>query len=124
MRKQLDMDKISAALGAERRGEAKAHGGYFGAMQLVAEVEHRLRTPAGGGRPRDPELTERRLVGLSPVTLARLDAISRRIRVARNISLSPMQVAAVLLEQAAGQLVDEDIPLPDDLPPPNLVAPR
>jgi hypothetical protein len=31
-----------------------ATGGYFGAMQLLADIEARFRIPAGGGRPTDP----------------------------------------------------------------------
>lgn len=55
MKTQLDMDKIAAALGAERRGKV---------------------VPAGGGRATDPRWTERRLVPLGPRTLERLEAIS------------------------------------------------
>ena len=44
--------KIADALGAERRGKVSAHSGYFGAMQIVAEIQGRLRVPARGGRPR------------------------------------------------------------------------
>ena len=54
MKTQLDMDKIAKGLGAERRGKVSATGGYFGAMQLLADVEARFRVPAGGGRPTDP----------------------------------------------------------------------
>ncbi len=42
---KLDMDKIAAALGAERRGEIYATSGHFGAVQLVAEVQARCRVP-------------------------------------------------------------------------------
>ena len=54
MSKKLDMDKIARALGAERLGTVPAKGGYFGALQLVAEIEARFRVPSGGGRPRTP----------------------------------------------------------------------
>ena len=59
MKSQLDMDKIAAALGAKRRGKVSATGGYFGALQLLADIEARFRVPAGGGRPTDPRWTER-----------------------------------------------------------------
>src|SRR5580704_10620728 len=39
MKTQLDMNKIAKGLGAERPGLANASGGYFGAMQLLAEVQ-------------------------------------------------------------------------------------
>ena len=34
----LDMDRIARDLGAERRGKVVSRGGYFGAVQLAAEV--------------------------------------------------------------------------------------
>lgn len=112
MKKRLDMDKIAGALGAERRGAVRAHGGFIGALQLVAEIQERLKVPSGGGRPTDPDLTERRLVGLSRATYGRLKAISDSIRKTRKISLSPMQVAALLLEKAADQLPEDEELLP------------
>ena len=54
MKTQFDMDKIAKGLGAERRGKVEAGGGYFGAMQLLADIEVRFRVPSGGGRPTDP----------------------------------------------------------------------
>ena len=39
MKTRLNMDKIARGLGAERRGKVTASGGYFGAMQLLADVE-------------------------------------------------------------------------------------
>ena len=65
MKTQLNMDKIAAALGAKRSGKVSAGGGYFGAMQLLAEIEARFLVPAGGGRATDPRWTERRLVPLA-----------------------------------------------------------
>jgi len=54
MKTQLNMDKIAKGLGAERQGKVAATGGYFGAMQLLADIEARFRVPSGGGRPTDP----------------------------------------------------------------------
>ena len=48
MKRQLNMDKIATALGAERRGTVSATAGYFGAMQLLADIEVRFRVPVGG----------------------------------------------------------------------------
>jgi hypothetical protein len=62
----LDMEHIAKELGAERRGKVSARGGYFGALQLAAEVVARFRVPDGGGRPTDPSWSEQRLVRLSP----------------------------------------------------------
>ncbi len=100
MAAKLDMDKIARDLGAERRGKVTSTGGYFGALQLAAEVVARFRTPQGGGRPTDPSWSEQRLVRLSPKTLERLESLASKSQA------SPMQVAALLLEQAvqvAGQ---------------------
>src|SRR2546430_17495150 len=72
MKRKLDMDRIAKGLGAERRGKVSATGGYFGAMQLLADVEAKFRVPAGGGGPTDPRGAERRLVPPAPKTVERL----------------------------------------------------
>jgi hypothetical protein len=107
MKTRLNMDKIAKGLGGERRGKIEARGGYFGAMQVLADVEERLRAPAGGGRPTDRNWTERRLLPLAPATLKRLEELAEKIRTDRGISLEPMQLAALLLEKAAEISADE-----------------
>src|SRR5215469_4911206 len=87
----LDMERIAKELGAERRGKVSSRGGYFGALQLAAEVTSRFRVPEGGGRATDPSWSEQRLVRLSPKKLEKL---------AEQAHASPMQVAALLLERA------------------------
>jgi hypothetical protein len=109
MKTQLNMDKISAALGAERRGTISAAGGYFGALQLLADVEARFRVPAGGGRPTDPRWTERRLVPLAPRTLERLEAITAKVRQHEGVNVEPMQLAALLLEKTTEQISDDEV---------------
>jgi hypothetical protein len=104
MKTRLDMDKIAKGLGAERRGKVSVTAGYFGALQLLAEVEARFRVPAGGGRPTDPRWTERRLVPLAPRTLARLEEITAKVREHGVVNLEPMQLAALLLEKSMEQL--------------------
>src|SRR4051812_44504621 len=88
------MDRIAKDLGAERRGKVASRGGYFGAVQLAAEVAARLRVPDGGGRATDPSWSEQRLVRLSTTTLEQLEQLAEKVHA------SPMQVAALLLEQA------------------------
>ncbi len=100
----LDMDKIAAALGARRRGKISATSGYFGAMQLLADIGARFRVPAGGGRATDPRWTERRLVPLAPLTLERLEAITARVREHDGVNVEPMQLAALLLEKTTEQI--------------------
>src|SRR5881409_2423604 len=98
----LDMARIARELGAERHGKVSAGGGYFGALQLAAEVASRFRVPAGGGRPTDPSWSEQRLVRLSPQTLERLE------KLAAQTQASPMQVAALLLERAVQSVVSQE----------------
>lgn len=108
MKRHLDMEKIAKGLGAERRGKVTAPGGYFGARQLLADVEAKFRVPAGGGRATDPRWTERRLVPLAPKTLARLEEITSRVRKHGGIRIQPMQLAALLLEKTAQELSDAE----------------
>jgi predicted transcriptional regulator len=108
MKSRLDMNKIAKALGAERKGKVRATGGYFGAAQLAADIEERFRVPDGGGRPTDPRWTERRLIGLSTETLRRLQEIATGIRKTRHIHLNAMQIAALSLEKAIGEIRDVD----------------
>ena len=100
----LDMDRIAKAMGAERRGKVTARGGYFGALELAAEVAARFRVPESGGRATEPSWSEQRLVRLSPKTLAQLE------KLAEQSHASPMQVAALLLEGAVqGALNQEQV---------------
>ena len=97
---KLDMNKIAKALGAERRGEVGATSGHFGAMQVVAEIQARFQAPVGGGRSTDPTWTDRRLVPLAPKTLAHLEHLSKVVSEKGGVTVSPLQVAALLLEHA------------------------
>jgi len=108
MTTRLDMDKIAKGLGAERKGKVSATGGYFGALQLLADIQARFQVPAGGGRRTDPRWTERRLVPLAPETLDRLEELTARIRKHGNVNLEPMQLAGLLLERTTQHLGDEE----------------
>lgn len=107
MKIQLDMDKIAKGLRAERREKVTAGGGYFGAMQLLADIEARFRVPSGGGRPTDPRWTERRLLPLAPKTLRKLEEMSAKVR-EHGMNVEPMQLAALLIEKTAEQLSEEE----------------
>lgn len=109
MRQALDMDRIARGLGATRRGKVVAGGGYFGARQLLAEIKARFRVAPGGGRHTDPNWTERRLVPLSPRTLARLQELADQLRQQSEVALEPMQLAALLLEKGSEQITAKDI---------------
>lgn len=102
------MDKIAEGLGAERRGEVVAAGGYFGALELMAEIEARFRVPVGGGRATDPYWTERRLVPLAPLTLTRLEELVAKIRKQSHVHIEPMQLAGLLLERTTQQVSEEE----------------
>jgi len=108
MKTRLDMDKIARGLGAKRRGKVNVSGGYFGAMQLLADIEARFRIPARGGRATDPDWTERRLLPLAPQTLKRLEEIAAKVRKHGGASLEPMQLAALLIEKTTEQLSEHD----------------
>jgi hypothetical protein len=108
MKPKLDMDKIASGLGAERRGKLTSMGGYFGAMQLLADVEARFRVPAGGGRRTDPRWTERRLLPLAPQTLKRLEELTAKVRKHGGGNVEPMQLAALLLEKTTKQLSEAE----------------
>jgi hypothetical protein len=109
MKAKLDMNRIARGLRAERRGQVSAKGGYFGALQLLADIQERFRVPSGGGRPTDPRWTERRLVPLAPETLDRLENLTARIREEGNVSLEPMQLAALLLEKTTEEFSAGDV---------------
>jgi len=109
MKSRLDMNKIARGLGAVRRGSVSASSGYFGARQLLAEIQTRFRVPAGGGRATDPGWTERRLVPLAPRTLKRLEAITRGVKARRGLNVEPMQLAALLLEKTTEQLNEDEV---------------
>lgn len=103
MKQELDFDAIARGIGARRVGKVRSSGGYFGALQLMAEVNERFRVPAGGGRATNPEWTERRLIPLSPQTLDRLEELAVLLHAA------PLQIAAVLLEKTVGQIDVEEV---------------
>jgi hypothetical protein len=107
MKTQLDMDKIAKGLGAERIGKVTATGGYFGAMQLLADIEARFHVPPGGGRATDPAWTERRLLPLAPRTLKRLEEITAKVR-EHGMNVEPMQLAALLIEKTTEQLSEHE----------------
>jgi hypothetical protein len=102
MGESLDMERIARGLGAERRGKVSSRAGYFGALQLAAEVASRFRVPEGGGRATDPSWSEQRLIRVSPQTLEQLAQLAERAHA------SPMQVAALLLERAVQTVVNQE----------------
>jgi hypothetical protein len=101
---QLNMNKIAKGLGAKRQGKVSSSGGYFGALQLLADIESRIRFPVGSGHLTDPGLTERRYVRLTQRTMERLEEIAAKVEEQSGVSVKPMQLAALLLEKAIEDL--------------------
>lgn len=91
------------ALGASRAVEVSAEHaqGPLGLVQLRAEVENRLRS--SGGRPTDPAWTIRRVVPFKPDGWAELEELAARLT-ARGRSVSPAQLAALLIERGLADL--------------------
>lgn len=112
---KLDPKSIAKRLGAKHGGRVVAHGGYFGALELGAEVARRFRTPASGGRATDPTMTEQRLVRLRPETLKQLEQLAERVS-AEGTRIEPLQLAAVLLEKAAADAAKPEPPRPGSEP--------
>ena len=110
MSEKIDHDKIAEALGAEYVGKVESSGGYFGALQLAAQVKHRFRVPPRGGRATNPEWTERRLVPLSASTLKRLEKLAEKLKIA------PLQVAGLLLEQVLERISENESATADAAP--------
>jgi hypothetical protein len=113
---RLDLNKIARGLRARRAGTVAAKGGYFGAMQVLADVVARFRVPARGGRPTDPGWTERRLIPLAPQTLKRLEELTTRIREHGHVNVEPMQLAGLLLERTTEAVSSDEAE--------ELIAPR
>ena len=108
---KLDMDKIARMLGTERGGKVTSQSGYFGALQLAAEVRDRFQVPPGGGRATDPSWTERRLVPLAAGTLASLEQLAGKMRKDHGIVIAPLQLAALLVEHAVGSVGEHEAEL-------------
>jgi hypothetical protein len=98
--------KIAKALGA-KIGEpvSDTGGGAFGIAWLTAELSSRLEPIQGKrpGRPSDPSWVYSRKVPMSEKTLARLEELARTVSTTER-KVSPMQVAAQLLEESIGRL--------------------
>ena len=101
--------KLSKLLGAKVVGKVpQTGGGAFGAARLarcVADLQARL-APSNGrrpGRPTDATWARRAKVPMSEGTAQKLADLARKASTPQR-RVSPMQVAAQLLEQAVSQL--------------------
>jgi hypothetical protein len=101
--------KIANRLGARVVGKVPdVGGGAFGAARLAAQLRDRL-VPSSGerpGRPTDPTWVNRPKVPMSDATLERLEELAQRLSTPDR-SVSPMQVAAQLLESSVERLSEQ-----------------
>ena len=101
-----NVKQIAKALGA-KIGEPvpDTGGGAFGMAWLAASLSSRLEPIQGKrpGRPSDPTWVYSRKVPMKEETLDRLEEIAASVST-RDRKVSPMQVAAQLLEQSLDQV--------------------
>jgi hypothetical protein len=97
-----DPQTIAKWFGAKYVGEVPAVGGGPFGMAQLAHILHQRLTPSQGqrpGRPTDASWDNRAKVPMSESTKRRLAELARRMSTAER-QVSPMQVAAQLLEDA------------------------
>ena len=104
-----NVKRIAKALGA-RIGQPvpETGGGPFGMARLSAVLSARLEPIQGKrpGRPSDPSWVYSRKVPMSETTLERLEELAQSVSTAER-RVSPMQVAAQLLEQSVQCVTEE-----------------
>ncbi len=93
---------IAKALGASRRVAVSADAqGPLGLVQLRSELA--LRLQSDGARPTDPAWTVRRIVPFREAGWVELQEFAARLT-AQGRSVSPAQLAALLIERGLAQL--------------------
>jgi hypothetical protein len=70
--------------------------------RIAADIADRFKVPETGGRSTDPTWTERRQLPLTPTTIERLEALTDVLYKRGGVNVAPMQLAALLLENALG----------------------
>jgi hypothetical protein len=102
-------DKLAAMLGAKIVGDVPdVDGGAFG-MARLAHFLHQQLTPSQGerpGRPTNPNWVTRPKVPMSKATAEKLAKLAEALSTAER-KVSPMQVAAQLLEEAVAALATQ-----------------
>jgi hypothetical protein len=107
-----DVNKIAAALGAEVAGQVPdTGGGAFGAARLARIIEalQARLVPGQGrraGRPTDADWVRHPKVPMSEATQRRLTRLAERASAAGR-KVSPMQLAAQLLEEVLAGIPEE-----------------
>lgn len=97
-----EIEEIAERMGADIVGTVPEYSaGAFGIANLSRALRDRLEPSRGKrpGRPSDPSWSKRSKVPLAPETEERLKELARLLS-DDNRKISPMQVAAQILEQA------------------------
>ena len=97
-----DIERLAEKLGARvKRKVPDYSAGAFGMAALAADLRNRLEPSAGKrpGRPTNPKWTRRPKVPMAPQTEDRLRELARLLSDDER-KISPMQVAAEILERA------------------------
>lgn len=101
-----DPEKFARLFGAKHVGRLPDVGGGPFGMARLAHLMHERLTPSRGerpGRPTDPNWATRCKVPMSDATLQKLTELAETMSTAER-KVSPMQVAAQLLEEALGRV--------------------
>jgi len=103
-RKANDRERIAKALGASRVVEVQttSHQGPLGLLSLREEIVRRLQST--GGRPTDPDWTERRCVPFKQEIWEGLFRLSKEMSTDGR-KVTPAQVAAMLVELELAKVV-------------------
>lgn len=99
-------EKLAALLGAKIVGEVPDVGGGAFGMARLAHILHERLTPGQGerpGRPTNPDWVHRPKVPMSEATVQILAQIAEAMSTPER-KVSPMQVAAQLLEEAVSHV--------------------
>ena len=115
----IDPQEFARLLGAEIVGETPDVGGGPFGMARLARVMHQRLAPSQGerpGRPTNPAWTVRPKVPMSAATAQRLAEIAEAMSTPER-KVSPMQVAAQLLEEAVRHLDGQGNAVNSDVPP-------
>ena len=102
----IDPQEFAHLLGAEIVGDVPDVGGGPFGMARLAHIMHERLTPSRGerpGRPTNPNWVTRCKVPMSDATLQRLTELADQMSTTER-KVSPMQVAAQLLEEAVGRV--------------------
>jgi hypothetical protein len=102
----IDPQEFARMLGAEIVGEVPDVGGGPFGMARLAQIMHKCLTPSRGerpGRPTNPNWCTRCKVPMSDATLNRLTQLAADMSTTER-KVSPMQVAAQLLEEVVGRV--------------------